>query len=112
MVFLVLLKVTPDAQAGKINKSSKMFKVEDASIVMKSQLSALPGASEVITKADSEHEKIPKEERMKENLFLVLIVCGPHINLMPCYWNWDDLQILDEDRMWKDIFLRETSIAK
>ncbi|KAF9460515.1 hypothetical protein BDZ94DRAFT_1265768 [Collybia nuda] len=110
-VFVVLLDSTPAANAGETNKPLKMFSVKNVSAIEKTVLAEnRPDIGKMIAKADAENDKVPKKDRMKEELSIILVMCDLLVNLMPCYWNWNELGDLQVESRRRDIFLYHTAI--
>lgn len=110
-VFLVMLDLTPEARGGDTTKPLKMFCVKTLCAVEKTALAEKrPDIGEMVAKADAENAKVPKKDRMKEELSIILVMCGLHINLMPCYWNRNELGDLQVESRWREIFLYQTAI--
>jgi len=47
---------------------------------------------------------------MKPEVSIMLVCCGAHVNLMPCFWERADLPHLEEERGWKAVLKRKTQI--
>ena len=110
-VFFVKVTPTGDAQSGKEIKPPKMFTVDDALLMEKQYLALMsPAVGNFVAKADEQHANMEKVDMLKPEVSLMLVWCGAHINLMPCFWEKADLPHLEEDKEWKAVLKRKTQI--
>lgn len=90
-----------------------MFTIVEAFAIGKTELASVwPNIGEGILKADEEHAKMDRKDRMKEEIAMMLVQCGAHVNLMPCYWNRGELGALQEKKDWKEWLITETEVKK
>jgi hypothetical protein len=106
-----MLKTTSDAQSGKETKPPKMFTIDNAMLTEKKDLALLsPAVGDFVAKADEQHANMEKGNMMKPEVSIMLVCCGSHVNLMPCFWEKADLPHLEEDKDWKNVLKRRTQI--
>jgi hypothetical protein len=71
-----------------------------------------PKVGEGVWKTDAEHAKVANENRLAENVSVILVNCGAHVNLMPCFWDQGEMARMEPLPFWKGILKEITKVQR
>jgi len=104
-IFLVTVELTAKAENGKEQRPAKMFRVENAKLVPKSEVATISSELYGMVTAAHEQETVLHEY---EGVMFEVVRCRGHHRIMRYPWNKSNLKCMVEDGQWETVLKRET----
>lgn len=77
--------MVPAAQTGRETEPAKMFLLQDAMLMEKTQLVTMsPHIADMVATADRQHAAMSTMNMKNTDVSIMLVHCMGYINLMPC----------------------------
>jgi hypothetical protein len=102
-----MVELTEKAESGEEQRPMKMFQIEDAKLVPKSEMATIsPELYGTVTAADVQETGTVSQEY--DGVMFEVLRCRDHCRIMRYPWNKSNLIGMVEDRQWKTVLKRET----